>query len=265
MKTTGRRRSGYILDLSLPLSEETPMKYFLLMICALGSALAQTARNPLEEMTERLATPEPLPYGPALMEQVQANLPQMPLLLTGEIRTRREEGRSTRRLISELRFGDLPPKLSFELADAFGSPMESFRVEWRENTPVWIQEDTSIETPEELADTGLNGADLALEFLWWPGAETTGIRRIRARDAYEVRIPSPTGNGGVRLWIDKRALFVVEAETLDENEKVLRRLQVDKLKKIREELWMVQDLVIRDYENDRTIKIRFSDVVELER
>lgn len=243
------------------------MYRFLFLFCSLLPATspvwAQTARSPLEEMTERMATPEPLPYGPALMRQVRGNLPPMPLRLIGEIRTRSDEGKKTRRLISELQFGAEPPRMIFGLYDAFGAPLEELQVTWNADESVWTRDNSRIQTPEELADTGLAGSDLALEFLWWPGAEVTGIERIRARNAYVVRIPSPTGLGGVRLWIDKRALFVVEAETLNDSSEVLRRLEVDKLKKIREDLWMVQDLVVRDYENDRTIKIRFDNVEEL--
>ena len=199
------------------------------------------------------------------MREVRQNLPGMPLELTGEIRTRADGEKTTRRLISELRFGDPRPHMSFELFDAFGSPLESLRVDWGGERPDWSRKGQSIDTPDTLADTGLTGADLALEFLWWPGAEATDIERIRARDAYVVMIASPHDTGRVRLWIDKRALFVVEAETLDEEGNILRRLQVDKLKKIREDLWMVQDLVVRDYEHKRTINIRFDEVEELER
>jgi hypothetical protein len=241
------------------------MKGTLTVLCLATITLAQTARNPLEEMTDRMATPDPLPYGPALMQQVRDNLPTMPLRLTGEIKTRQGKERKTRSLISELRFGDTPPSASFWLADAFGAPLEEFTVEWKQESPVWYQQNQPVETPEELADTGLQGSDLALEFLWWPGAEVLQIQQIRARNAYEVLLPVPESSGSVRLWVDTRALFVVEAETLDAEGNVLRRLEVDKLKKIREDLWMVQDLVVRDYQNKQTIKIRFSEVEELSR
>lgn len=237
---------------------------FLFTVLFCGTSFAQTARSPLEEMTEQRATPEPLPFGPALMRQVRDNLPPMPLRLTGEVRTRSGKDRTTHSLISELRFGNTPATAAFALADAFGTPIADYRVTWQDHTPVWTQNGTPLASPTDLAGTGLQGADLALSFLWWPGAEVTGIQRIRARDAYEVRIPSPDGSGAVRMWIDKRALFVVEAELLDKEEDVLRRVEVDRLKKIREDLWMVQDLVVRDFENDRTINIRFSEVEELD-
>jgi hypothetical protein len=241
---------------------------FFLFTCLISGWFhlsAQVARNPNQEMAERLATPEPLPFGPTLMKQVRDNLPSMPLRLTGEIRTRSDEGKTTRRLTSELHFGSTPPYMTFALYDAFGAPLERFRVSWGETDSSWARNGSPVEMPENLVDTGLNGSDLALEFLWWPGAEVTGLERVRARDAYVVRIPSPGRQESVRLWIDKRALFVVAAETLNQEGEVLRRLEVDKLKKIREDLWMVQDLVVRDREMDRTIKIRFDDVEELEK
>lgn len=240
-------------------------RFFLFVFSFLAalSLPAQTARNPLDVMTKIRATPEPLPPGTSLMREVRGNLPPMPLRLTGSIHTRSDEGETTRRLISELRFGDAIPHLCFNLADAFGDTLGEFRVAWVADQPVWTRNGESVDSPQDLEGTGLTGSDLALAFLWWPGAEVTGIERVRARDAFVVEIPVPNARGQVRLWIDKRALFVVKAETLDENENVLRRLEVDRLKKIREDLWMVQDLVVRDRENKRSIKIRFDEVEEL--
>ena len=239
------------------------MKILWSLVCLVGLAYAQTARSPVDEVRNRNETPEPLPEGEALMSSVRENLPPMPLRLTGEIRTRsRKEGKTSRGLVSELRFGQQPSWISFSVTDAFGEVLESVRILWDGSTPVWTRDGAPSDPPKNLAGTGLRGSDLALSFLWWPGATVTGIERVRARDAYVVEIPHPEDEGKVRLWIDKRALFVVEAEFLDAEGEALRRLEVDRLKKIREDLWMVQDLVIRDFDARRTINIRFSEVIE---
>lgn len=240
------------------------MKFLWILFLLAGWGVAQTARSPLDEVRRRNEAKEPLPEGSELMAGVRNNLPQMPLRLTGGIRTRTREGTTIRGLQSDLRFGQTPSWMSFVIQDAFGTVLDRLKISWPTEQPVWTREGLEIDPPENIAETGLRGEDLSLSFLWWPKAEVTGIERVRARNAYVVELSHPEGEGKVRCWVDQRALFVVEAEFLDEEGDALRRLEVDRLKKIREDLWMVQDLVIRDFAARQTMKVRFETVEELE-
>jgi hypothetical protein len=217
---------------------------------------------------------EVLPSGDVLMRNVQAQLPGMPLLMTGFIRTRRDGEDQDRRLETELRFGDQIPHAIYTLTDALGGPLTKVKVSWPEGVPVFQQwdangEEMPVPDPmDEVADTGLTWSDLSLSFLWWPGAEVTGSDRVKTRSSYVVQLPAPEGRDDlaeVRLWVDKKALFIVKAELRDQKGKVLKRIEVDSIKEIRDDFWMVKDLLIRDRKNGVRMGVRFLEVEELEK
>ena len=211
--------------------------------------------------------------GEELMREVRARLPPMPLRLTGFIRTREGRRNIDRALVSELRFGEIIPHMHFELADAFGETLTSARISWPEGTPHFQQWDAEGEpVPEtdpadEIAETGLTWSDLSLDFLWWDGAEITGRERIKTRPAHVVEIPAPDSHphfSAVRLWIDTNALFIVRAQLMGPDGDNVKRIDVDSIVEVREGMWMVKDLIIRDQKNNRRMGIRFEDVKELE-
>lgn len=210
--------------------------------------------------------------GPLLMREVQRRLPPMPLKMTGLIRTRRKGDDTDRKLVSELRFGDATPHAIYRLWDAFGDPITTVKVTWGGGLPVFEQWDAKGEplpapaALDEVADTGLSWSDLSLSFLWWENAEITGEGRVKTRPAYEVTIPAPDSRPDVkfvRLWVDKKALFIVKAELRDEQDKLIKRIEVDSIKEVREDLWMVKDILIRDKKNKLRMGIRFQEVEEI--
>lgn len=216
---------------------------------------------------------EALPGAAELMEQVRAQLPPMPLRLTGTVRTRQNRQQQDRRLVSELRFGDRIPQASYTLSDLFGDAIIRVQVSWPQGEPVfaqWDAEGNPLPAPlpsDEVSDTGLTWSDLALDFLWWPEAEVLGRDQVKGRAAVVLRLTAPPERkdvARVKLWVDERARFIVRAELLDAEGNLRRRIEVDSIKKVREDLWMVKDLIIYDRVARRHIGIRFEDVVELE-
>ncbi len=210
--------------------------------------------------------------GPELMREVQNRLPPMPLRMTGLIRTRRKGEDSDRKLISELRFGDPVPHAMYTLSDAFGDLLTTVKVTWKEGRPVfeqWDGEGKALPSPrplDQVADTGLSWSDLSLSFLWWPEARITGSGRVKTRPVYELSIPAPPNRPDVhvvRLWVDKKALFIVKAELQDADGKLIKRIEVDSIKEVREDLWMVKDILVRDKQNGIRMGIRFEKVEEI--
>jgi hypothetical protein len=210
--------------------------------------------------------------GPALLQRVREQLPPMPLRMKGFVRTRVDGKQTDRALVSELRFGDSIPNASYALSDSFGDPLAFVRVSWPRGRAVleqWDAEGKILPAPnatDAVADTGLIWSDLSLDFLWWPGAELTGSERVKTRPSHILRIPAPENRNdlrAIRLWIDQKALFVVRAEILGEKDNVLRRIEVDSIKEIREDFWIVKDVIIRDYQNNRRMGLRFEDVEEI--
>jgi hypothetical protein len=214
----------------------------------------------------------PLPEGPALMQQVRAQLPPMPLRLEGFVRTRQGKVQQDRRLVTELHFGDSVPYASYTLSDTFGDLITKVQVSWPEGVPGFAQWDADgnpLPAPapqDRVADTGLTWSDLALDFLWWPGAEVLGRDLVKTRNAILLRIPAPADRedlAELKLWVDERALFVVRAQFLDAKGKLLKEIEVDSIKQVREDFWMVKDLIIKDRANKSHMGIRFEDVIEL--
>jgi len=243
---------------------------WILFVLFISPLTFSQVRNPVSRESE---AEEPLPAGPDLMQEVRAQLPPMPLLLTGTVRTRQNRKQQDHRLVSELRFGDPVPTATYTLSDLFGDVITKVQVRWPEGTPEffqWDAEGNALPVPspqDEVADTGLTWSDLALDFLWWPDAESEGRDLIKSRSAVIVQLPAPPERddvSSVKLWVDERAGFIVRAELLDEKGELLKRIEVDSIKKVREDLWMIKDLKIYDRSTRSHIGIRFQEVVELE-
>lgn len=251
-----------------------PLRWLPLLICLWAtSVFPQGVRNRFPSRVTEEEEKAPPPAGPDLMRAVRAQLPVQPIRMAGFIRTRRDGEDSDRRLISELRFGDRVPRASYRLFDALGAPVTRVEVTWPGGVPSyaqWDAEGAALPEPDpadEVADTGLTWSDLSLSFLWWPGAEVVDSGRVKTRASWVVRIPAPASRPDVdhiRLWVDKKALFIVKAELLDADGDLLKRIEVDSIKEIREDVWMVKDLLIRDKRSGLRMGIRFQEVEELE-
>lgn len=211
--------------------------------------------------------------GEGILEEVRARLPLQPLRLEGFIRTREGRRNIDRPLVSELRFGDVAPHMRVGVSDRFGDVLETSRITWlagAARVERWDAEGGPLpdaQPADEIAGTGLTWSDLSLDFLWWEGAEITGRERVKTRSSHVVRVPAPEDRpdlSAVRLWVDVSALFVVRAEILGPDGAPLRRIDVDSIVEIREGVWMVKDLIIRDHANNRRLGVRFDEVVELE-
>lgn len=210
--------------------------------------------------------------GGQVMEEVRARLPLEPVRLTGFIRTRDGRRNVDRALISELHFGSPVPHIRYQVMDAFGDRVATARIAWPDGAAHFTLLDENEEPvdgadlSDEISETGLTWSDLSLDFLWWPGAEITGRERVRTRASHVVSIPAPPHQpalGSVRLWIDTSALLVVRAELLGPDGERLKRIDVDSIVEIEPDVWMVKDLLIRDYANGRRMGVRFEDVEQL--
>lgn len=239
-----------------------------------GTGFAQTARDPLGKLSAPEVDTDAEPDAQQVMRAVRRQLPPMPLDLHGFIRTRERRVQQDRRLLTELRFGEEVPTARYSLFDAFGDPLVKVRVRWPDGKAEYAQWDADgkelpVPSPaDEVADTGLTWSDLSLDFLWWPGAELLGNEQVKSRRAYVLLLPAPPERKDVdrvKLWVDQRALFIVRAELMDEKGELLKRIEVDSIKQVREDFWMVKDLIIRDFLHNRRIGIRFEDVIEVDR
>ncbi len=206
--------------------------------------------------------------GDQLLEQVRAQLPKMPLRMTGIIRSRDRDGEQEMGLITELHFGAPLPYCEYQILDGFGDLLIRVRVNWVSGKTFfeqWGPEGERLAAPkpdDEILDTGLTWRDLSLAYLWWPGAKWVDEDKVKTRNSYVLELPVPEG-GTLKLWVDQKAFFVVKAEFYSPDGKRLRKMEVDSIKEIRKDFWILKDLLLRDYPNKRRIGIRFTQVDEL--
>ena len=200
--------------------------------------------------------------GEALMAQVRAALPTIPLQLSGELQSRDRRGNIVRvtPVEMELDWGAAIPQARYMVLDRFGRTQEKLHVMWPDRaTPefAWWSGDPLTEQPLEDLDQSIAGldltwADLSWSFLWWDGAERIGSERVRGRYCEIVELPAPTDQGypfeAVRLWIDPAVGLFMRADTVDRRGRTLRRIEVRSLQRI-DDLWMIQNL---DLLNQRT-------------
>ena len=261
------------------------MKRFLALVIlawGLGPGGRALARDPMTRVPPRppsgdASAPDEPETGGEVMRRVRAQLPARPIRMAGLVRTRRDGKDQDRRLISELRFGEAVPRAEYRLFDAFGEPLTRVEVAWPEGRASFSQWDGDGErlpdpdAGDEVVDTGLTWSDLSLDFLWWPGARLEGSARVKARSCHVVVLPAPPRRetmgdalDHVKVWVDQKAYFILKAELFDREGERIKRIEVDTIKEIRKDVWMVKNLLVRDWRNGVRMGIRFQEVEELE-
>ena len=214
----------------------------------------------------------PLPDAITLMQDVRRQLPPQPLNLTGFIQTRDQKSntRITRTLHTELRFGAESPYAVYHLSNG-DLPPESLKITWQADRILFEHKNGEGEPtspaplPQDLVSgTGITWSDLSLNFLWWPDAKTIGRDTMKTRPCFIVELTAPEpGQGRLRAWIDSKARFVVKAELMDPTGTVVKKIEVDSIKEIEKDRWMVKDLEVRDYANRNKTLIRITEVEDL--
>lgn len=216
-----------------------------------------------------LVRPDPA----ALLDQVRAALPTVPLRVEGELQARDRRGNITRIAPVELdlNWGAPVPQAVYTVFDRFGSVQERMTVEWPE--PGLARWSLERGDPPELvpdpdwaatvAGFDLTWADLSLSFLWWAGGRWVGSERIRGRLCEIIELTAPedaaTAYAGVRLWIDPETALLLQADALDRRGRAVRRVQVRSLRKI-DEMWMVQNLDIYNHATRERVTLRVRDL-----
>lgn len=221
-----------------------------------GTAVAQVSNTDIEEA--------PLPAAQEVLARLRAGFPERPWLVRGQLICRDAEGTVLRTLNTDLRLDwkASPPNAAIAIADAFGGfvgQLDITRPEGRPPALVLRQGDPPRAVPDFDPGSPAGGsdfawADLALDFLWWPGGTVTGTEMKKSRECHVVDLPAPAGNryARVRLWIDTRESALLQADAFGTDGALARRLAVKSLRKFGDR-WTVEDLDIeRHPEGTRT-------------
>jgi hypothetical protein len=146
-------------------------------------------------------------------------------------------------------------------------------LQYARGSPLLTAATPSLWEPVQSSD--VNWMDLTLSFLWWGGGRLSGEDVIRGRPCYLVDVPVPPSlaRGAssasapaavatyavVRLWIDKEAAMLLQAETLDASGQPTRRLWIKGIKKINER-WMVKEMEVQNLAGDHRTKVTVLEV-----
>jgi hypothetical protein len=203
-----------------------------------------------------------------LMAQVRAALPAVPVTLEADLQERDRRGRIVRAVPMVLTWdwGARPPAAAYEVRDRFGEPLAGLRAAWPREAAaeyVWTAGAAAGQVATNLhgrvAGLDLTWADVTLPFLWWDDGEVLGSDRVRGRSCVVVALRPPavavTRYPEVRLWIDPETSLVMQADALDAEGAVVRRMVVKSLQKI-DELWMIQNLDLLDPGGDAWVTLR---------
>jgi len=203
---------------------------------------------------------------------VLAQFPSDPIDLKGDILCRKRHGIPLKELKFEvrMRLGDEKPSVVYKIMDAFGRHLETLAVapDPAKGCAYSCKKgDSEEDAPvpnlfEPIQETDITWADLSLGFLRWTNATVTGRQEVRGRRCFVVLVSpassdcAAAGTGAtpyaaVRVWIDEKLHFMLQAQGLDANGREIRTLWVRSVKKMGER-WMVKDIEVQSDPSRRT-------------
>ena len=101
---------------------------------------------------------------------------------------------------------------------------------------------------DKIGGTGVTYGDLALKFLYWPGAQVIGAENIRTRGCWKLRLPSPSADSpytNVVLWVDKESGAMMRMEGYDLHGHLAKRFEVVSAQKI-DGRWFLKQMRIEE-------------------
>jgi hypothetical protein len=210
----------------------------------------------------------------ALMRSTLAQLPPEPLAIKGELIVRLQRGIILEKYPFEclLHWGASPAVAHYMLPARGAHPREQMeltrsaagrQIAYRRGIAPTNAAPPSLTT--RIRDTDLSWLDLTLDFLWWHHPTIVGEESVRGFDCYIVELPRPADMEAeyavARLWIGKQQHLLLQAEGVDANGKVVRRLWVKSCKKI-DEKWIVKEMEIQSYPVVHRTKLHILEVIE---
>ncbi len=192
----------------------------------------------------------------ALLQACTANLPREKMVLTGTLAVRRQRGfiLSENPYRLELEWGATPSRASVTLFAPDSTNVTERVVMTRDgrSASLVLFSGPKLEPSEppslagRVGGTDLTWLDLTMDFLWWPDVrmDGEGTAKGRACDILIATPPTPIpGCSAVRMWIDRKLGFLMQAEQLDPQGEPVRRMWVQSVKKMNER-WMIRDMEV---------------------
>jgi len=211
--------------------------------------------------------------GAEVLRRVRDALPREAMQVNARLVTMDAAGTTGQIYEAELGYAwqDDGYRTEIQIRDRFGAALvrrvEERRLTGEVSVEQYIGPDQTPVTPSALQEpvlsTDFTWSDLALSFLWWPGAEWIGSESLKGRDCHilELTAPGATGEGiaKARLWVDEAVSALLRAEYLDAQGNLVRRFDVKSFAK-RDDLFTIQDIDVRSYPSRRRTALRVRDV-----
>lgn len=205
-------------------------------------------------------------------------IPREPMLLSGTLTVRRQRGIT---LLEHpfkllLDWGAAVPAAELLLLERKGTTVvERVTLTRPEGEPAAIQifeglGTESISQPSYTArvrGTDMTWLDLTLDFLWWPEARFDDVPRGESRNGRDCDIivtvppwPLP-GCSAVRVWVDRKLGCMMQMEQLDPQGRAVRKMWVQRVKKM-DERWMIRDMEVESLNSGHRTRLFVDDAVK---
>jgi hypothetical protein len=239
---------------------------------ALASAFASSDNRPTNEQT---VVSENLTAGQILNACTKV-IPTEPLLLKGTLTVRKLRGivlvEQPFKLLID--WGAKTPTAECLLLDPQGTSLVERAVLSRPaGQPAQIKLYSGPEQkPEEspsysgrIRGTDMTWMDLTLDFLWWKDVRFDDTPRGDSHNGRDCDIlvtvpPGPIpGCSAVRVWVDRQLKCVMQAEQLDPQGNPVRKMWVQRVKKM-DERWMIRDMEIETLNSGHRTQLFVDDI-----
>lgn len=203
-------------------------------------------------------------------------IPTERLLLTGTLKVKKLRGfilqENPYKLM--LDWGANPPNAELMLLDPGGTSLVQRAVMTRK--PGAAAELKLFSGPEQkpeetpnfagrVSGTDLTWLDLSLDFLWWKDARFDTPARGESRNGRDCHIiiagpPKPIpGCSAVRVWVDRQLHCIMQAEQIGPQGDTVRRMWVQRVKKMNDR-WMIRDMEVSTLNSNNRTQLLVEDV-----
>ena len=208
-----------------------------------------------------------LPEASEIMRRVRAHLPPEAYAIDAKLKLNRQNAANEIfQAEMTLRWGAQPPSASYRIQDYFGADLAHVNMTWSEAGKVSVTDLSKLgitNSYQNIPEIDLSLADLSFDFLWWNKGKTQGLDEKKGRRCYVIDLEVPADRTSdystIRLWVDAKAYFVIEAKAFNKTGDELRRYVVKKIKKI-DERWMLKIFEIEYPQEDRSIKVILNNI-----
>jgi len=250
------------------------MFVFSACLAAAGSFSAESASRPTNELAvarENLTAAETLNACTKL-------IPSDRLLLKGTLTVRKLRGivlaEQPFKLLMD--WGAATPTAEVLLLDEAGTSLVQRAVLTRpagKSAQIKLYdgpEQKPVEAPSyagRIRGTDMTWMDLTLDFLWWKDVRFDDTPRGDSHNGRDCDIlvtvpPGPIpGCSAVRVWVDRQLRCVMQAEQLDPQGNPVRKMWVQRVKKI-DDRWMIRDMEIETLNSGHRTQLFVDDVSE---